>query len=614
YLYDDEEFYLEEVDDSQLRSRLAGLTDRVPFYRELDPMISSPRDYVDNNPMSRSSRMSSPGGGMGDGMDDPDNPGAQGILGGPVGGRGPSMAGPMTGSSGPGGSGGSLGGSGAGMPRSSAGMGTGTGSSALGSRGSIPGYGIDPAEMQAQAKASDDLVWDPDYPFDETTELYPGLPMYEERVRVVGNIDWTSPEVFKMITWGVDGVPMSVEVWYLQEDLWVYNSVIGILVETNRYKPATDETQWTDEDRAKIESAKNDIAQSPVKRIEQMLIGQDAGAAWQGMVGSTSLTVNNLALSSGTGMGGTRGGMGMGSGIGMVSSASPGGMAATGTVAGFGSGGSRTMSGRSSSGIAGVGSTQKEQQESAVLQEILWGRYLDEFNQPIYDSSGASPFAEFKKMPVMLRLVIDQRRISDLLVCCANSPMPIDVRHLRVCLNGESSFGMGGATMQTAGTGGFVDPELMGAPSGPGGSSAARNRPNTSTGGISVGRGARTAEESEYGADVITIELYGVIRLYNEPDKELLGTGNAEEGAEEGDGKADAAGQQSGPNAAATNGSDADQGTSESVEDQSGENAGGQADAGAAEAGQNQPSEAPQASSGNDAGEEDSDNSEEEEE
>ena len=646
YLYDDKEFYLEEVEDSQLRSRLAGLTDRVPFYRELDPMISSPRDYVTSGAVSRSSRMSpgGPGGPMGGpggpgGMDDLDSPG--GPMGGP-------MAGPMAGPSGPGGPGGPMGGPGAGTARSSARG--GMGSSMLGSKSSIPGYGIDPAVMQVQARAADDLIWDPDYSFDETTELYPGLPMYEQRVRIVGNIDWTSPEVFKMITWGVNGVPMSVEVWYLQEDLWVYNSIIGILVETNRYKPASDEMQWTDEDRAKIELAKNDIAQSPVKRIEQMLIGQDAGAAWQTMVSSTTMATYDVSAAGGMGGPGGGMGMGMGVGVGMGGSMSSGGMGSSGS--GFGSSGSRTMSGGSSAGMAGAGSTQKEQQEAAALQGILYGRYLDEANQPIYDGSGASPYAEFKKMPVMLRLVIDQRRISDLLVCCANSPMPIDVRHLRVCLNGETGFGTAAASMRMAGPsgpggpggpmggpsgpggpggpmggpsgpggpggpaggqGGYVDPDMMDGPSGPGGPSAARNRPSNNSGGISVGRGARTAEESEYGADVITIELYGVIRLYTEPDKELLGTGNAEEG-EKDEGKADAAGQQPGPNGTAPNGPGADQGTSEGAEDESGENTAGQSDAGAAAAGQNQPSAAPQAPSGTDTGEDDSDNSEEEEE
>ena len=40
--------------------------------------------------------------------------------------------------------------------------------------------------------------------------------------------------------------------------------------------------------------------------------------------------------------------------------------------------------------------------------------------------------AEFKRMPVYLHITMDQREVARLLVECANSPLPIEVRQLRI--------------------------------------------------------------------------------------------------------------------------------------------------------------------------------------
>jgi len=64
-------------------------------------------------------------------------------------------------------------------------------------------------------------------------------------------------------------------------------------------------------------------------------------------------------------------------------------------------------------------------------------RYVDAEGKPM--ASGAWKEQQFKRMPVHLRLVMDQREITRLLAACANSPLPIEVRQLRINPGAESS-------------------------------------------------------------------------------------------------------------------------------------------------------------------------------
>jgi hypothetical protein len=63
---------------------------------------------------------------------------------------------------------------------------------------------------------------------------------------------------------------------------------------------------------------------------------------------------------------------------------------------------------------------------------LLEGRYLNQNNQPISaeESLKNPPFAEFKQMFVDMQFVMDQRKIPDLLAACANSPLRIEPRQV----------------------------------------------------------------------------------------------------------------------------------------------------------------------------------------
>jgi hypothetical protein len=78
------------------------------------------------------------------------------------------------------------------------------------------------------------------------------------------------------------------------------------------------------------------------------------------------------------------------------------------------------------------------------------GRYVDATGVPI---TGPPPPGEpFKRMPVYLELIVDQREIPKLLVECANAPMPVEVRQLRI--NPDQGGGGGSPAGGQAGKGG----------------------------------------------------------------------------------------------------------------------------------------------------------------
>jgi hypothetical protein len=76
-------------------------------------------------------------------------------------------------------------------------------------------------------------------------------------------------------------------------------------------------------------------------------------------------------------------------------------------------------------------------------QQLFDSRYVDEKGQALPAANPEYPYvnnpAEFKRMPVYLGFVMDQRKLPKLLVELANAPMPIDVR--RVAVVGDSGAG-----------------------------------------------------------------------------------------------------------------------------------------------------------------------------
>jgi hypothetical protein len=128
------------------------------------------------------------------------------------------------------------------------------------------------------------------------------------------------------------------------------------------------------------------------------------------------------------------------------------------------------------------------------------GRYVDADGQPLADGQ-AHPFAEFRLMPIHLVLVMKQTSLPKLLVECANSSMPVEVRRLTL----GADPGM--ASSQAGRLGGGLSSD--------GGSSR-------------FGGGSAAAMASDLqNTEDIQVEILGTICIYNPPDKDKLGTGTA---------------------------------------------------------------------------------------
>jgi hypothetical protein len=205
------------------------------------------------------------------------------------------------------------------------------------------------------------------------------------------------------------------------------------------------EDLWVYEALARVVRRTNEGATSyanvPIKRINALEIGQNANKAWKAAQNAI------VTLSSGPGGG------------------SPGG-----------------NEGRA----AGGGGEERNR------QQLMADRYVDDKGKPLPympDYPYAKhPCDEFKRMPIHLNLVMDQRRLPKLLVECANSTMPIEVQQIRI-----SNVGGEGGTAAGA-----------------------------------AGRAQKSGEKDDlFSGDDRTIEIFGVIYIYNPPPEQPKPSGGA---------------------------------------------------------------------------------------
>ncbi len=194
------------------------------------------------------------------------------------------------------------------------------------------------------------------------SELRPGEKPPE--VRLVGKIDWPNPEIYRVNGyWDPAQPPNSREIWLIQEDLWVYRALLSVI--------------------SKVNVNATGIHNATVKRIHGLLIGPDASAILDGMMARK--------ISSGDA---ERDGTGSDS---YSSSSDPMGL-------GYGEGGDE---------LTGV---NPEEMRIAKIRQF---RYVDAEGKPLKHDDPA-PYEQFNRMPVCLQLVVDQTKIPDILIECAN--------------------------------------------------------------------------------------------------------------------------------------------------------------------------------------------------
>jgi hypothetical protein len=292
--------------------------------------------------------------------------------------------------------------------------------------------------------------------------------------------------------------PSTLDVLYAQEDLWVLQNLMDIIKRTNEGA-----------------EGRHDAA---VKQIEFVRIGRAA------------LGQSGAVMMVGGGTGGP-GESGFPTG--------PGGPGMEGMQPGMPAGpGAPAVAGETPAAGAPVNPTADVAFQPADPGN--W-RYVDKANTPLAGfqlrqaiaptAPGAAPatpspetvlLTVAKRMPVRIRLEIDQRRLNKLLTEFGNAQLPVEVRQLRInrtaaaagnpdsffgALGGGQGGGPGGGSME----GGYPIPGGMnqGGPNGPG----------------------NLTRDATVDTNLIKLELYGIVYLYNPVNRSVLGLPVAGPGA-----------------------------------------------------------------------------------
>jgi len=216
--------------------------------------------------------------------------------------------------------------------------------------------------------------------------------------------------------------PASLMVWLTQEDLWVYETLLKIIAKTN-------------------ESASGHH-DAPIKEIRQVMVGQDAAAQ-----SSTTGRMWQPGQAGGERQGG----------------------------------GSRGGPGEES---RGAGGDEDASDAEARARARTVRRYLDEQGQPIEEAPLGDDSSPFKRLPIYMRLVMDERELPRLLAECANATLPVEVK--QVWINPDASVGAG--------------------------------RPRGNQGGPRSGEGGETPDPA-----VVPVTIQGMIYIFNPPNRRLLG-------------------------------------------------------------------------------------------
>ncbi len=249
-------------------------------------------------------------------------------------------------------------------------------------------------------------------------------------VKMIGVVKWNEGDRKRLMAkfqW--ETTPSTRQVRLAQEDLWVYEALVRIIRNTNKYVGYNQEKKCTANHNANI------------KEITSLEIGNYSRSA-----GETVMEVGQKKASSG-------------------------------------GDGPRTP--------------------STPEDELLSGRYVDDHGKSV--APNKMPYAEYKIMPIRMKLVMNQMMIPKLLVECANSSMPIEVRRVRLRPDNRGL-------------------DLSAAPAGAGGNLAAQAAAFHMHGGRDDGVEVKQLDGSD-----IPVEISGFIYIYNPPDKDKLGTGAASE-------------------------------------------------------------------------------------
>ncbi len=331
-----------------------------------------------------------------------------------------------------------------------------------------------------------------------------GRPNFNSKRDIV---TWPKPSQDELLTsirmWTGDK-PNVYQIVYTQENMWILEGLLNIIKSTNGDAKAN--------------------FQTTIKEIEFIRIGRTA----VGQAGDIATA---------------KAGGGIGSGM-------PGGYGSEMMGEESEMGGAPDTSSMTSEDMEGEAAT-------AVAPDPANGRYVDAAFMPISgedlrtrmrseDPSDAY-FAVAKRVPVRLRLKIDQRKTHDFLANCGNADLMLEIRQVRLGNTTAAAAGGGGMAGGGRGPGGMgmsSGPGGMGMSSGPGGmgmggggmsmgdgeDGAMGGMGGMGMGGMGMGMGGMGMGGMGMGGGRMTkdpleipIEVYGVVYLFNPVNIDRLG-------------------------------------------------------------------------------------------
>ena len=194
--------------------------------------------------------------------------------------------------------------------------------------------------------------------------------------KTIGIVDWVNADQkLKSVVARLPNNPTTLDIMIAQEDLWVYQTLLKVIRNTNNVGSDQDHYQ---------KPANHKVAR--IKQILAMDIGKDAVQSW---TQCERVLFNLPAEAGGTGA---------------------------------------ESHGASPTPTSGAPSDRNSP---------LVGRYVDDKGKPLSDPS-RQPYGEFRMMPINLKVIIEQKEIPRLLAECANSAMRIDVRAVRILVEEPS--------------------------------------------------------------------------------------------------------------------------------------------------------------------------------
>jgi hypothetical protein len=179
-------------------------------------------------------------------------------------------------------------------------------------------------------------------------------------------------------------------------------------------------------------------------------------------------------------------------------------------------------------------------------QAMLVNRYIGPEGEPIADATGDFS-GEFRRLPVRMILMMDPQALPTVLIECANAALPVEVKRIRI--NKEKSGAGFDSTMAaaSAGGGGGGDSGGYGPPGGYGREGGGYGREGGPVGRPGYGREGGSAYMPSTPIDVIaspglaTVEIHGIVYIYNPPDPTTLSVPGAEEAVASADAAGDTA-------------------------------------------------------------------------